>query len=200
MRFLFDGGSAMSMIQMTKDSYLPFEEHMKKTIHVLHDNFNAIRAGRANPRVLDRITIEYYGVQTPINQVANIQVPEPRLITITPWDPTSLKAVERAIQSSDLGINPNNDGRMLRLIFPALTEERRKELVKNVNKFAEEAKIAVRNIRRDGLEKFRGHLKKKEITEDNMEEIETALQKLTDKYIQEIDKAAAEKDRDLMEM
>jgi ribosome recycling factor len=190
----------MAMILINRETYLPFEEHMKKTIHVLHENFNAIRAGRANPRVLDRITIEYYGVQTPINQVANIQVPEPRLITITPWDPSSLKAVERAIQASDLGINPNNDGRMLRLVFPALTEERRKELVKCVNKFAEEAKVAIRNIRRDGLEKFRGHLKKKEITEDNMAEAETALQKLTDKYIQEIDKIAADKDKDLMEI
>ncbi len=190
----------MTMIPITKDSYQPYEEHMGKTIHVLHENFNAIRAGRANPKVLDRISIEYYGVQTPINQVANIQVPEPRLITITPWDPTSLKAVERAIQASDLGINPNSDGRMLRLVFPALTEERRKDLVKSVNKYAEEAKIAIRNIRREGLDKYRGHLKKKEITEDNMAEVETALQKLTDKYIAEIDKIAADKDKDLMEL
>lgn len=190
----------MTMIQINKDSYRPFEEHMGKTIHVLHENFNAIRAGRANPKVLDRIAIDYYGVQTPINQVANIQVPEPRLITITPWDPSSLKAVERAIQASDLGINPNSDGKMLRLVFPALTEERRKDLVKSVNKYAEEAKIAIRNIRRDGMDKFRAHLKKKEITEDNMAEVETALQKLTDKYIAEIDKIAAEKDKDLMEL
>lgn len=190
----------MTMILITKDSYRLYEDHMGKTINILHENFNAIRAGRANPKVLDRITIDYYGVQTPINQVANIQVPEPRLITITPWDPTSLKAVERAIQASDLGINPNSDGRTLRLVFPALTEERRKDLVKSVNKYAEEAKIAIRNIRRDGLEKFRAHLKKKEITEDNMAEVETALQKLTDRYIAEIDKIAAEKDKDLMEL
>jgi ribosome recycling factor len=190
----------MPMIPITKDLYKPYEEHMGKTIHVLHENFNAIRAGRANPKVLDRITIDYYGVHTPINQVANIQVPEPRLITITPWDPSSLKAVERAIQASDLGINPGNDGKMLRLVFPALTEERRRDLVKSVNRFAEEAKVAIRNIRREGLDKFRGHLKKKEITEDNMAEVETALQKLTDKYIAEIDKIVAEKDRDLMEI
>jgi ribosome recycling factor len=190
----------MSTILITKESFHPYEEHMGKTIHVLHENFNAIRAGRANPKVLDRIVIDYYGVQTPIHQVANIQVPEPRLITITPWDPTSLKAVERAIQASDLGINPNNDGKMLRLVFPALTEDRRKDLVKGVSKFAEEAKVAIRNIRRDGLEKFRAHLKKKELTEDSMAEVEIALQKLTDRYIAEIDRIAAEKDKDLMEL
>jgi ribosome recycling factor len=190
----------MSIITITKDTYTPYEEHMKKTIHVLHEEFNAIRAGRANPKVLDRITIEYYGTPTPINQVANIQVPEPRLITITPWDPTSLKAIERAIQASDLGINPNSDGKMLRLVFPALTEERRKDLVKGVNKYAEEAKVAIRNIRRDGIEKYRGHLKKKELTEDSLAELEAALQKMTDKYIVEIDKIAAEKDKDLMEL
>ena len=190
----------MTMIQITNDSYHQYEDHMNKTIHVLHENFNAIRAGRANPKVLDRISIDYYGVQTPIQQVANIQVPEPRLITITPWDPSTLKAIERAIQASDLGINPNNDGKQLRLVFPALTEERRKDLVKSVNKYAEEAKIAIRNIRRDGLEKFRAHHKKKELTEDSMAEVETALQKLTDKFIAEIDKIAADKDKDLMEL
>ncbi|HAL74480.1 MAG TPA: ribosome recycling factor [Clostridiales bacterium] len=185
---------------MTKDSFHPYEDHMNKTIHILHENFNAIRAGRANPKVLDRISIDYYGVQTPIQQVANIQVPEPRLITITPWDPTTLKAVERAIQASDLGINPNNDGKQLRLVFPALTEERRKDLVKSVNKYAEEAKVAIRNIRRDCLDKYRAHLKKKELTEDSMAEVEIALQKLTDRFIAEIDKIAAEKDKDLMEL
>ncbi len=190
----------MTIIQITKDTYHPFEEHMNKTIHVLHENFNAIRAGRANPKVLDRIMIDYYGAQTPISQVANIQVPEARMITITPWDPTSLKAIERAIQASDLGINPNNDGKQLRLVFPALTEERRRELVKSVNKYAEESKVAIRNIRRDGIEKFRDHLKKKDITEDNMAEVEKAFQKLTDKFIAEIDKIAADKDKDLMEL
>ncbi|MEA4888432.1 MAG: ribosome recycling factor [Clostridiaceae bacterium] len=190
----------MTVILITKDSYQPFEERMRKTIHVLHENFNAIRAGRANPKVLDRITIEYYGVQTPINQVANIQVPEPRLITITPWDPSSMKAIERAIQASDLGINPANDGRMLRLAFPALTEERRHDLVKSVSKYAEEGKVAIRNIRREALDKYRAHLKKKEITEDGMNEFEAELQKLTDRFIVEIDKAAIDKEKDLMEL
>ena len=190
----------MAIIQITKDSFQPYEERMHKTINVLHENFNAIRAGRANPKVLDRITIEYYGAQTPINQVANIQVPEPRMITITPWDPTSLKAIERAIQASDLGINPNNDGKSLRLIFPALTEDRRKELVKGISKHAEEGKIAIRNIRREALDKYRGHLKKKELTEDSLVEFEDELQLLTDRFIAEIDKIAADKDKDLMEL
>lgn len=190
----------MSQIVLNKESYLPYEDHMKKTLHVLTEEFNTIRAGRANPKVLDRIAIDYYGVQTPINQVANIQVPEPRMISITPWDPTSLKAIEKAIQASDLGINPNNDGKSLRLVFPPLTEERRKDLVKQVNKYAEEAKVAIHNIRRDGIDKFRHHLKNKELTEDGMAEVETNLQKLTDKYIGEIDKAAAAKDKDLMEV
>lgn len=190
----------MSMIILNKDSYKPFEEKMVKTLHVLQDEFNSIRAGRANPKVLDRIMIDYYGVQTPIQQVANIQVPEPRLISITPWDPTSLKAIEKAIQASDLGINPNNDGKSLRLVFPPLTEERRKDLVKQVNKYSEEAKVAIRNIRREGIEKYRGHLKKKELTEDGLTEVETELQKMTDKYIAEIDKAVAQKDKDLMEV
>jgi len=122
------------------------------------------------------------------------------MITITPWDPTSLKAIEKSIQASDLGLNPNNDGKSLRLVFPPLTEERRKELVKHVNKYAEEAKVAIRNIRRDGIEKFRHHLKNKELTEDGMTEVEASLQKLTDKYIAEIDKAVAEKEKDLMEV
>lgn len=190
----------MTMIQITKDTYQPFEEHMSKTIHVLHDNLNAIRAGRANPKVLDRIAVDYYGVQTPINQVANIQVPEPRMITIIPWDPSTLKAIEKAIQASDLGINPSNDGKQLRLAFPTLTEERRKDLVKSVGKYGEEAKIAIRNIRRDGIDKFRGHLKKKELTEDGLAEFEEGLQKITDRFITEIDKIAAQKEKDLMEI
>lgn len=190
----------MTMIMINKETYQPFEEHMNKTIHVLHDNLNAIRAGRANPKVLDRIAIDYYGVQTPIGQVANIQVPEPRLITITPWDPSTLKSIQKAIQASDLGINPANDGKQLRLVFPALTEERRKDLVKMVNKYGEEAKVAIRNIRRDGIDKHRALLKKKELTEDSMAEFETGLQKLTDRFISEIDKIAAQKDKDLMEI
>ncbi len=190
----------MTMIQITKDTFKPIEAHMEKTIHVLHDNFNAIRAGRANPKVLDHINVDYYGVPTPINQVANIQVPEPRMITIAPWDASTLKEIEKAIMMSDLGINPNNDGKQLRLVFPALTEDRRKELVKSVNKYAEEAKVAIRNIRRDAIDKFRSHLKKKEITEDTMAEFEVSIQKLTDKFVSEIDKITADKDKDLMEL
>jgi ribosome recycling factor len=190
----------MAMIEITKESYKPYEVRMNKTMNVLMDEFNAIRVGRANPRVLDRISIDYYGVQTPIQQVANIQVPEPRLITITPWDPTSLKAIERSIQSSDLGINPSNDGKMIRLVFPVLTEERRKELAKQVSKLGEESKIAIRNIRREALDKYRGHLKKKELTEDVMAEFEENIQKMTDRFVAEVDKAVAEKEKDLMEL
>lgn len=190
----------MAIIEITKDSFTPYEEKMKKTLHVLQDEFNAIRAGRANAKVLDRISIEYYGVQTPINQVANIQVPEARQITITPWDPSSLKMIEKAIQSSDLGINPNNDGKILRLLFPALTEERRRDLAKQIGRYGEDAKVAIRNIRREGIDHFRSLLKKKELTEDMMAEVETRLQKLTDHYVAEIDKASAEKEKDLMEL
>lgn len=190
----------MAMIELNKASYKPYSEKMKKTIHVLHDNLNAIRAGRANPKVLDRIMIDYYGVQTPINQVANIQVPEARMITITPWDPSTLKMIEKAIQTSDLGINPNNDGKLIRLSFPALTEERRKDLVKQVHKYGEEGKIAIRNIRREALDKFRGHLKKKEMTEDMLSEAEEEIQTMTDKYVEEIDHVIAEKEKDLMEI
>ena len=190
----------MAMIEITKEAYRPFEDKMKKTVHVLQDNYNAIRAGRANPKVLDRVAIDYYGVQTPINQVANIQVPEARLITITPWDPGTLRQIERAIQASDLGINPANDGRMLRLVFPALTEERRKDLVKSVHKYAEEGRVAVRNVRREAIDKYRAHLKKKEITEDSLAEFEVGIQELTDRYIAEIDKHTADKEKDLMEL
>lgn len=190
----------MTMILINKESFQPFEERMKKTMHVLQEEFNAIRAGRANPKVLDRITIDYYGTATPIQQVANIQVPEPRLITITPWDPTSLKLIEKAIQVSDLGINPSNDGKAIRLVFPVLTEERRKDLVKQVAKHGEESKIAVRNIRREALDKYRAHLKKKEISEDALTQFEEGMQKLTDRFMVEIDKAVHDKEKDLMEL
>lgn len=188
----------MATIEVNKSSYQPYEEKMKKSLGVLQEEFNAVRAGRANPKVLDHIMIDYYGVQTPIHQVANIQVPEARMIIITPWDPTSLKSIEKAIQTSDLGINPNNDGKSLRLIFPALTEERRKDLTKHIAKYGEEAKVAIRNLRREGIDKYRNHLKKKEISEDVMAEVEQELQKLTDHYISEIDKAVMAKDKDLM--
>lgn len=185
---------------LTKESFLPYEEHMLKSIHALRENFNSIRAGRANPHVLDKIVIDYYGSRTPISQVASIQVPEPRMITITPWDPTTLKLIERAIQASDLGINPNNDGKTIRLMFPVLTEERRKELVRQIAKYGEEAKVAIRNIRREGMEKYRGFLKNKEFTEDGMAEFEDEMQKLTDHYTMEIERIMTDKDKDLMEI
>ncbi len=188
------------MQMLGPDSYQPYEERMQKTIQSLRENLNAIRAGRANPHVLDRISIEYYGVKTPLAQVANIQIPESRMITITPWDPSTLKLIERAIQASELGINPNNDGKVIRLLFPALTEERRRDLVKQVAKHGEESKVAIRNIRRDGIDKYRGLLKSKELTEDSMIEFETEIQTLTDFYTAEIERIIADKDKDLMEI
>lgn len=185
---------------ISKEEYDQYEDRMKKTIRSLSENFNALRAGRANPHVLDRITIEYYGAPSPLNAVANIQVPEPRMITLTPWDPSTLRDIERAIQASDLGINPSNDGRMIRLLFPILSEERRKELVKSVHVYGEEAKIAIRNIRRDGIEKYRALNKKKELTDDELEEFEDKIQKLTDKYVKDIESHCTEKENDLMEI
>jgi len=188
------------MLEITKNSYVPYEEKMQKSIQVLDENLNAIRAGRANPHVLDRITVDYYGTKSQLNAVANIQVPEPRMITITPWDPSTLKEIERAIQASDLGINPMSDGKMIRLSFPVLTEERRKELVKNVHTYAEETKVAIRNVRREGIDAYRTHHKKKEITDDDIVEFEEQIQKLTDKYIATVDKTAAGKEKDLLEI
>ena len=190
----------MAMQEITKDDYNYYEEKMKKSITNLTENFNAIHAGRANPHVLDRITVDYYGTASQLNAVANIQVPEPRMITLTPWDPSMLKEIEKAIQASDLGINPANDGKMIRLVFPMLTEERRKDLVKSVQKYGEEAKVAIRNIRREGIDKFRGIHKKKEITDDDMAEFEERIQKITDKYIKEVDVACEAKEKDLMEI
>ncbi|MEA4815849.1 MAG: ribosome recycling factor [Lachnospiraceae bacterium] len=175
-----------------------YEEKMKKTIASLESEYNTIRAGRANPHVLDRITVDYYGTQTPINQVGNITVPEARLIQIQPWDSSLLKAVEKAINTSDLGINPSNDGKIIRLVFPELTEERRKELTKTVKKKAEDSKVAIRNIRRDALEAFKKQEKKHEISEDDLTDLEEKIQKLTDKYIAEIDKKGEAKSKDIL--
>ena len=190
----------MSRIEFTSTTYDPYEERMQKTLRVLDSDFNTIRAGRANPRVLDQITVGYYGVDTPINQVANIQVADARMIMITPWDPSMLKDLERAIQMSDLGINPQNDGKALRLIFPQLTEERRRELTRDVSRIGEDSKVAIRNIRRDAIDTFRQHLKDKRITEDEMYQVEDSVQKLTDKYIEQIDKAVERKEKELMEI
>lgn len=187
-------------IEITDQSYQPFEEKMKMTIKVLEDTFNGIRAGRANPRLLDTISVPYYGVDTPLQQVANIQVPEARLITITPWESKTLKDIERAIQASDLGINPINDGKMIRLVFPQLTEERRKDLVREVSRLGEESKVAVRNIRREAIDLFKGYEKKKEISEDERFEAEDKVQKLTDRYIEQVDKTVERKNKELMEV
>jgi len=170
------------------------ESKMNKTIEVLKQNFSEVRAGRANPAILNRISVEYYGTPTPINQVAGISVPEARLIMIQPWDASILKDIEKAILASDIGINPNNDGKVIRLAFPELTEERRKELLKDIKKTAEEAKVAVRAIRRDGIDKAKAMQKNSEITEDDLRGAEDTIQKLTDRKIEEIDKVLAEKE------
>ena len=176
----------------------PYDEKMQKTIEVVKANFAAVRAGRANAGVLDRITVEYYGTPTPLNQVAAISSPDPRSLVIQPWDATLLKAIEKAIQTSDLGINPQNDGRVIRLTFPQLTEERRKDLTKQVRKYGEEGKVAVRNIRRDAMEDIKKKTKKSELTEDDQKNLEKELQDLTDKRCKEIDELTAKKEKELM--
>ena len=174
------------------------EEKMMLTIESLENKFTNVRAGRANPAILNKITVEYYGVPTPINQVAGISVPEARLIVIQPWDLSVLKEIEKEILKSDIGINPNNDGKVIRLNFPELNEERRKEIVKNIKKIAEEAKVAVRSIRRDGIEEFRKKQKDSEITEDDLKIAEEEIQKITDKNIEEIDKILENKEKEVM--
>lgn len=175
-----------------------YDTKMTKSYNNLLSEFGAIRAGRANPHVLDRITVDYYGAPTPLQQVGNITIPEPRMIQIQPWDASLVKAICKAIQVSDLGINPNTDGKVIRLVFPELTEERRKELVKDVRKKGEGAKVAVRNIRRDANDAFKKLGKGKEISEDEIKELEEKVQKLTDKYIKDIDKAVDEKSKEIM--
>ena len=175
-----------------------YDEKMQKTIEVVKSNFAAVRAGRANAGVLDRITVEYYGAPTPLNQVANIGSPDPRTLTVQPYDMSLLKAVEKAIQTSDLGINPQNDGRVIRLSFPQLTEERRKELTKQVRKYGEEGKVALRNIRRDAMDDIKKKTKKSELTEDDQKKLEKELQDLTDKRCKDIDDLTAKKEKELM--
>ena len=174
-----------------------YEEKMKKSLASLDGELGTIRAGRANPNVLNKITVDYYGVPTPLQQVANVSVPEPRMIQIQPWEKSMLKEIEKAIMVSDLGINPTNDGTSVRLVFPELTEERRKELAKDVKKKGEAAKVAVRNIRRDGNDAFK-KLKGSEVSEDEIKDLEDELQKLTDKYIKEVDKAVEVKSKEIM--
>lgn len=180
--------------------YAEFTGKMKKTTEVLSSQFAAVRAGKANPAVLDQISVDYYGTPTPIQQIATVSAPDARTLLIQPWDASALKGIEKAIQTSDLGINPQNDGRAIRLVFPQLTEERRKELVKQVKKYSEDSKVAVRNIRRDAMEKFKAQKKKSEITEDDLKDVEKDLQKLTDDYIKEIDKLAEKKEKELSEI
>lgn len=177
-----------------------YEDKMNNTISNLRSQFASIRAGRANPSVLDKITVEYYGVPTPINQMAAVTVAEARILNIQPWDASTLKAIEKAIQASDIGINPNNDGKCIRIVFPPLTEERRKELVKSIAKYQEDAKVAIRNIRRDALDNFKNQKKNGELTEDDLKNLEKKTQDVTDKFCKNVDDISAEKEKEIMEI
>ena len=177
-----------------------YDTKMKKTLDVISKDLSDIRAGRANPHVLDKITIDYYGTQTPLNQVAAIASPDPRSLSIQPWDAKTLKLIEKAIQTSDLGINPQNDGKQIRLTFPPLTEDRRKELVKQVSKIGEDSKVALRNIRRDAIDKCKAAAKKSEMTEDEQKDAEKKMQEMTDKYVKEIDGMTSKKSKELSEV
>lgn len=174
-----------------------YDEKMKKSVEFLQADYAGIRAGRANPHVLDKLRVDYYGTPTPVQQVGNVTVPEARIIQIAPWEKSMLKAIEKAILTSDLGINPTNDGNVIRLIFPELTEERRKDLAKEVKKKAEDGKVAVRNIRREGNDAFK-KLGKTEVSEDEIKQLEDELQKLTDKYIKDVDKLMEEKSKEIL--
>ena len=183
-----------------QEQYIFYEEKMKKTIQSVESEFAAVRAGRANASVLDRIMVDYYGVPTPIPQIGTVASPDPRTLTVQPWDGSILKAVEKAIQSSDLGINPQNDGRLIRLNFPQLTEERRRELAKQVSKYGEDGKVAIRNIRRDAIEKFKSIQKSGDITEDDLKQAEKKIQDMTDLYCKKIDELKAKKEKELLEI
>ncbi len=185
---------------MLKDEYKVFENKMKKSIDSVAADFAAVRAGRANAAVLDRIMVDYYGTPTPIQQIASIGSPDPRSLVIQPWDASAVKAIEKAIQESDLGINPANDGKVLRLLFPQLTEERRRELTKQIGKYAEGGKVAIRNIRRDAMDKFKKMQKDGEITEDDLKQAEKDIQKLTDEMIKKVDELYSVKEKELMEV
>ncbi len=174
------------------------EEKMNKTISVLQENFAEVRAGRANPAILNKIKVDYYGTPTPINQVAGISVPEARLIVIQPWDASLLKEIEKEILKAEIGINPNNDGKVIRLAFPELNEERRKELVKEIKKMAEDSKVSIRSVRREGIDEAKKMQKDSEITEDELKAAEDQIQKITDAKIAEIDKVLAEKEKEVM--
>ena len=177
-----------------------YSEKMEKTLSVLAKEYAAIRAGRANPNVLDKVTVNYYGAPTPINQMAAVSVTEARTLTIQPWDKSTLKSIEKAIQASDVGVNPQNDGSVLRLVFPPLTEERRKDLTKQISKMGEESKVAIRSIRRDANDKLKSQKKAGEVSEDEIKQLEKEVQELTDKYCKEIDKMAEQKSKEIMEI
>ena len=177
-----------------------YDEKMQKTCKFLTDDLATVRAGRANPRVLDKVRVDYYGTPSPIQQVGNVTVPEPRMLQIAPWEKNLIKDIEKAILASDVGITPSNDGSVIRLVFPELTEERRKDLVKEVKKKGEESKVAVRNIRREGNDAFKKLSKSDEVSEDEIKDLEEELQKLTDKYIKDIDKAIEEKSQDILKV
>lgn len=181
-----------------KEQIKEYNDKMQKTIDHLESEFATIRAGRANPHVLDRIKVDYYGTPTPVQQVGNISIPEPRIIVIQPWEKALLKEIEKAIQMSDIGINPTNDGQVIRLVFPELTEERRKELVKDVKKKGEADKVAIRNIRRDGNDAFKKLAKSEDISEDEIKQLEDELQKLTDKFIKTVDDMVDAKSKDIL--
>lgn len=185
---------------MLKEHYKVYEEKMKKSVEAVERDFGAVRAGRANASVLNRIQVDYYGTPTPIQQIAAVASPDPRTLLITPWDASALKGIEKAIQESDLGINPQNDGKIIRLSFPQLTEERRKDLTKQVRKYAEEGKVAIRNIRRDALDALKKDQKAGELTEDDFKDEEKKLQDMTDKFVAKIDEASAKKEKELMEL
>ena len=178
--------------------YNKFEEKMKKSISVLEENYAEVRAGRANPAILNKIMIDYYGTPTPINQIAGISVPEARMIVIQPWDASVLKEIEKEILKSDIGINPNNDGKVIRLVFPELNEERRKEIAKDIRKMAEDTKVAIRSIRRDAIDEAKAMQKNSEISEDELKTSEEQIQKLTDKYVEEVDKVLEKKEKEIM--
>lgn len=180
--------------------YPEIEERMNKRVDGFHGELKTIRAGRANASVLDKISIDYYGTQTPIQQVGSISSPEPRMLVIQPWDASVLKEIEKAIQKSEIGIAPQNDGKVIRLAFPPLTEERRKELVKQVKKYSEEAKVQIRNVRRDAMEDYKTKKKNSEITEDDLKGIEKDIQALTDKFIKEIEDITADKEKEILEV
>lgn len=176
------------------------EGKMNKRIEVLSEEFMSIRAGRANPSVLDKITVDYYDTPTPINQLAAVSVTEARTLIIQPWDVSVVNGIEKAIQASDLGINPQTDGKIIRIVFPPITEDRRKAIVKDINKMAEEAKVSIRSIRRDSMEKLKSMKKKSEITEDDLKDAEKRMQKLTDKFVKSIENISAEKEKEIMEI